>query len=75
MVVYGVSVGWVFWSSLVLDVTQGVPQVNFLFSSRGKNLSVVGGKSDGENFFGVPLEKSCSLPGSQVPKSKSLVPG
>jgi hypothetical protein len=74
LVVYGVSVSWVFWSSLVLNVTQSVPQVNFLFGSGGENLSVVGRKCDGEHFFGVSLEKSSCLTSSEVPKSESLVP-
>lgn len=70
----GVLITWVLWSSLVLDVSEGVPQENLSVGSGGEDLSVVSGEGDGEDFLGVSLEQSGGGSGSQVPESQGLVP-
>lgn len=45
-----------FGSGGVFDISQSVPQINFLFGSGRQNLSVVGRESNGKYLFLVPLE-------------------
>lgn len=70
----GILVTWVLWSGSVLDISEGVPEVDLSVSSGAQNLSIVWGEGNGEDFLGVSLEQSGGGSGSQVPKSEGLVP-
>jgi len=45
-------------------VSEGVPKFDGFVSSRGDDLSVVGGETTGEDFFGVSVELFDGFSGS-----------
>lgn len=55
-------------------VSKGVPQFDGFISSGGDDLSVIGGETTGEDFFGVSDESFGGESGSEVPESEGLVP-
>ena len=59
----------------VLTVSQSVPELDFLISARGNDLTVVRGEGDGEDFLLVAGELADSLSGLHVPETEGLVPG
>jgi len=58
----------------VLAVSKGVPKLEVLLSTSRDNLSVVLGEADSVDFLGVANEDSGGLSGSEVPKTKGLIP-
>jgi hypothetical protein len=59
----------------VLTVSQGVPELDFLISARGNDLTVVRGEGYSEYFLLVASELTDSLAGLDVPETEGLVPG
>lgn len=54
--------------------SKSVPKFDSFVGSRRDNLSVAGGETASENFFGVSIELFGGDSASEVPKSEGSVP-
>lgn len=58
----------------VLELTQGVPQVDGLVARSRHDLTVVGGKGNREDILGVSNETASAVSVGEVPKTESSIP-
>jgi hypothetical protein len=58
-----------------LAITESVPQLDCSIPRSRNNLSVIGGKGNGENIVGVSDESSSGSTSGELPETESLVPG
>lgn len=54
--------------------SKSVPKFDSFVSSRGDDLSIIGGETASENFFGVSIELFGGNSASEIPKSEGSVP-